>query len=425
MKVSPSRLTAFRALRSYRKSARIIIPPCALDADRRLSERIVYGVLQNELFLDFLLSRFVKTGYSRLHPAVLDLLRLSAFQILFLDRIPVSAVVNDAVSICRQGDYSFQSGFVNAVLRKLAENKEAALKEKPPLYIHYSHPEWMVNRLVSRFGASFTEELLFADQAIPNLRIQINTNICSLDEYIIKLQNCGIHVLSVNRTLSSVLIPTTPVETLPGYQEGLFFIQDDAARLSVHLAGIRPGMKLLDACAAPGGKSIASVLEGGNPTSCDLSEARLKRCEGNYLRLRMEIPIQVMDASSFFPSFEASFPLVIADVPCSGTGVIRKHPEIRSKSEGDFFSLLPLQQSILNNLSRYVIPGGTLMYSTCSIMEEENEEQISRFLSSHSEFSLVPLPSADDPLQNGMFHSWPNISGNDGFFAAKLRKNNG
>ena len=419
--VSPARTAAFRALVSYRKNNLINLPQCKQDVDRHLAERIFYGVLQNERFLDFCLSQLITRGFRRLHPAVLDLLRLSAYQILFLDRIPDSAVVNDAVELCRKGTYSHHAGLINAVLRKLSSQRDEFLKSDPSLGVHFSHPDWMVDRLTAAYGEEFTEALLRANQCIPSLRLQINTNLCTVCQFAECLTQSGIDILSVNAELCSILIPSTAVEDLPGYREGLFYIQDDAARTSVHLAGITHGMDVLDACAAPGGKSIAVRLEGGNPLSCDISADRLKRCAENYQRLKMDIPVLLRDAAVFYPEFESRFPLVIADVPCTGTGIIRKHPEIRYKTESEFFSLLNIQRSILDNVCRYVSPGGLLLYSTCSVMQEENESQIESFLCDHNEFMLEPVPAEYDPCLNGMFHSWPHLTGNDGFFTAKLR----
>ena len=419
--ISPARSAAFRALVLFRRNNRIILPHCNEDVDRHLAERIYYGVLQNERFLDFCLAQLITRGFHRLHPAVLDLLRLSAYQVLFLDRIPDSAVVNDAVELCRKASYSHHAGLVNAVLRKLSGHRDEFMAMSPSLAVRFSHPDWMVARLTERYGEEFTEALLKANQSIPALRLQINTDLCTARQFTEYLKQNGVEIISVNNQLCSVLVGSTAVEGLPGYREGLFYIQDDAARTSVHLAGITRGMDVLDACAAPGGKSIAAKLEGGSPVSCDISADRLQRCAENYQRLKMDIPVLLRDAGVFYPEFESRFPIVIADVPCTGTGIIRKHPEIRYKTESEFLNLLEIQRSILENVYRYVSPGGLLLYSTCSVMQEENESQIESFLRDHREFHLEPVKSENDPCMNGMFHSWPHLTGNDGFFTAKLR----
>lgn len=273
--ISPARSAAFRALVLFRRNNRIILPHCNEDVDRHLAERIYYGVLQNERFLDFCLAQLITRGFRRLHPAVLDLLRLSAYQILFLDRIPDSAVVNDAVELCRKASYSHHAGLVNAVLRKLSGHRDELMAMSPSLAVRFSHPDWMVTRLTERYGEEFTEALLKANQSIPALRLQINTDLCTARRFTEYLKQNGVEIISVNDELCSVLVASTAVEGLPGYREGLFYIQDDAARISVHLAGITRGMDVLDACAAPGGKSIATRLKAANrfpvisaPTGC-------------------------------------------------------------------------------------------------------------------------------------------------------------
>ena len=216
--ISPARLAALRALLSYRKTGRVSLPQADREDDRRLAERVFCGVLQNERFLDFCLAQYITKGYHRLHPAVLDILRLSAYQILLLDRIPVSAAVNDAVSICRSGSYAHHAGLVNAVLRRLAENKDRILTLKPPLSVRYSHPDWMVSRLVERFGREFTEALLSADQDIPALRIQVNTCLCTLNDYVVLLRQSNVEIFQINEELSSVLISSSEVNKLPEYR---------------------------------------------------------------------------------------------------------------------------------------------------------------------------------------------------------------
>ncbi len=408
---------------TYRQSGGIRLQKCDRADDARLAERIVYGVLQNERFLDFCISSFLTSGINRLHPKVLEILRLSAYQILFLDRVPDSAVVNDAVKLCRSGKQSYAAGMINAVLRRFSEKKEMLLSSEIRPSIRYSHPDWLVDELSECYENDFITAFLEANQKIPDLRLQVNTKASTYIEFLKLLDQEQIEILDRNDTLSSVLIHSTDVETIPGYKEGLFYIQDDAARVSVYLSGIRPGMEVLDACAAPGGKSIAAALMGARVLSCDVSAKRLERCTENYLRLGLnDIRVQCMDASVFNPSFQEVFEIVIADVPCSGSGVIRKHPEIRKKTYEEVCVLRNKQRDILFNLSRYVKPGGGLIYSTCSVLREENEDQIEAFLAQNDRFCLEAVQFPGYSCQNGMLHSWPQENGCDGFFAAKLRR---
>ncbi len=388
--VSPARSDALRILLRYRKDGRLLNSSCEQPENRRLADQIAFGTVQNGRFLDAVLDSHVRTGVRELQCAVREILRMSAFQILFLDRVPDSAAVNDAVSLCRQQKCSFAAGFVNAVLRNLSRGKDRIAIREPA--VRYSHPDWVYSRLVRDFGESFTEAFLSANQVRPDLRLQLNTQRCSADVYLALLKEKGIAVL------------------------------DDAARAAVRICSLAPGMRVLDACAAPGGKSMAAALDGAEVTACDISEKRLARCCENFSRMQMNIAVCLQDAAVFRPDWEGRFDCVLADVPCTGTGIIRRHPEIREKKEEELFSLLPIQQAILNNLSRYVKPGGLLLYSTCSVLREEDEDQVCDFLGRHADYSPDTSSAASELCKEGIMRSWPQQNGNDGFFAAKLRK---
>lgn len=422
--ISPARKAAVSALRTWRQRGMIEIPACEHREDTHLAERIVLGVLQNERFLEYCLSQYIPSGLNKLHPQIRDILKLSAYQILFLDRIPDSASIHDAVSLCRTGKAAYSAGFVNAVLRNLVKQKEQLISLDIPAAVLFSHPDWLVERLLQSYDPEFVLDFLETDQKITTLRLQINTHRCSVSDFIDMLERGGFKILSVNSLLSSIEISGTEVPMIPGYSEGLFYIQDDAARTAVRIAEIRSGMKVLDACAAPGGKSIAAVLDGGEVTARDINERRMKRCQENFKRMKLNITAEIADATICIPSEQGQYDVVIADVPCSGTGVIRKHPEIRYRTEAEVKELTTLQRAIINNLSRSVSPGGILLYSTCSVLPEENEEQVEFFLNTHKEFILEPVSAEGFSCENGMLRSWPNLNANDGFFAAKLRRKN-
>ncbi|MBR4473464.1 MAG: 16S rRNA (cytosine(967)-C(5))-methyltransferase RsmB [Oscillospiraceae bacterium] len=419
--VSPARENALQILTRYRRSGELTASDCPQADNRRLADSIAFGTVQNGRYLDAVLESFVRSGLRSLHPTVREILRLSAFQILFLDRVPDSAAVNDAVTLCREQKCGFAAGFVNAVLRNLSRKKDGIVVADPA--VRFSHPDWIMDRLVQENGQAFAEAFLEANQKLPDLRLQICTDRCGADDYRAMLEKAGVEVLDQNPELGSVLIRPCKVTDLPGYEEGFFYVQDDAARTAVAICGLQPGMRVLDACAAPGGKSVAAAMAGAEVLACDLSEKRLQRCRENFSRLRLEIPVCRQDAAEFRPEWENSFDCVLADVPCTGTGIIRKHPEIRDKTEEELFSLLPIQQAILRNLARYVKPGGLLLYSTCSVLRDEDENQVSQFLNEQDDF-IIDAPSARKgySCQNGMLRSWPQQNGNDGFFAAKLRK---
>ena len=420
--ISPARISAVSALRRRRKGENAGAFRCENREDSRLAEQIYLGVLQNERFLIYCLQRLIPSGFTRIHPSVMDILLVSSYQILFLDRVPDSAVVHDAVELCGYCHQRYSSGFVNAVLRSLCRDRVKLLNDFTKPAVRYSHPDWLAARLTASFGEGFALEFMASNQKTAPICIQVNTLRCSLAEYLDLLTSRGIRVLNENHDLQSVQLPQAVVTELPGYCEGLFYVQDDAARMSVRLAGIRDGMRVLDVCAAPGGKSIAAALDGGIVTSCDSSGVRLKRCAENYRRLGLECQIRECDAAVYDPEMEQQFDVVIADVPCTGSGIIRKHPEIRSRTEKEMQALCGIQRSILGNVFHYVKSGGILMYSTCSVLPEEDEDQVNQFLKNHAEFSLDALEAEEYSCENGMMRSWTHLNGNDGFFAARMRR---
>ena len=423
-KASPARHAALQALQQLRRQGSAETIHCEREDDSRLAERLFFGVLQNERFLDACIMRYLSG--SKPHPYVMDLLRLGAYQILFLDRVPDSAAVNDAVTACRASKQRYAAGMVNAVLRKISAEKVLLLKtdESTDLALRYSHPEWLVERLLREHEPDFVRGFLESNQETPALCLQINTFRTTPGAFDALLRQKGIVPLSAREDFPSVTIPSRRVDTLPGYDEGLFFVQDNAARASVKIIGLKPGMRVLDACAAPGGKSMAAALEGADVLSCDVNASRLNRCTENYRRLGMAISARQMDAAVFHPDWSELFDVVIADVPCSGTGVIRRHPEIRQRSLREVEDLRAIQSKILDTLACYVRPGGALLYATCSVLRDEDEEQITAFLERCPEFRLVPVELKGFDCENGMLRSWPQRNGNDGFFAARLVKKN-
>ncbi len=415
--VSPARRAAFKSLYGNHYELN-----CSNDRDRKLAENIVYGVLQNERLLDACLSEFVQSSLRRLNPKVLIILRMSAYQLLFLDRVPSSAVVNDAVSICKEEKMAFAAGFINAVLRRFAAQRETLLKKSRKPAIQYSHPDWITERLVRDFGEEQTRLYLAENQKPFFLCLQVNTLRISLDDFCRLLEDNGTEIHSVNRFFSSVEIDSTDVSSLPGFREGYFYVQDDAAKAAALLAEPKSGRFVLDACAAPGGKSIVLAVAGARVLACDSKEVRLKRCDENFARLGLKIETLVSDARSFRPEWKERFDAVLADVPCTGSGIIRKHPEIRRKTEAELYQLLEIQKDILSALSCYVKAGGLLVYSTCSVLTEEDEKQIELFLCSHPDFRKEQFETDCFDCSNGTLRSWPHIHHRDGFFAAKLRK---
>ena len=388
--------------------------------DAALCQRIVRSTIQNLTYIDYVIGLWCSTPVKRLERTVLDILRISAAQLLFLDRVPASAAVNEGVNLCRERGNARAAGLVNGVLRRIAENRDSI----PPvpgagaaeyLSTRYSHPLWLVRELVSRRGYDGAEALLAANNAEPPLTIQTNTLKTTPDALAAALSEAGYRFESGLCAGSFDLAGAGSVERIPGYAGGLFYVQDAAARMAVESIGLKPGMSVLDACSAPGGKSFAAamLMRGeGRILACDLKEKRLRRvCEG-AARLGIDmIDTRAMDARAPSEELHEAFDVVIADAPCSGFGVVRRKAEIRFKSRAEIEPLPEIQLGILRAMAGCVKPGGTLLYSTCTLLARENEDVAAAFLGEHGEFTVAEERTL-----------WPDTDKTDGFFICRMVK---
>lgn len=400
--------------------------------DRReaaLASRLCYGVLQNRMLLDHHLTQCLNGPMKKLQPVVLDILRLGAYQILFLDKVPVSAAVNEAVEQGKKYANRSASGLINGVLRRLAREKDQLKLPDDPA-VRYSHPQALVDLLRDAVGEDHLESLLASHNEAPQTIVQLNHLAAKPEDTLAQLQDCGASLMPHPWLQDAYYLSGGgSLERMPGFMEGAFFVQDPAARLAVLAAGLQPGMQVLDCCSAPGGKTFAAAMamdNRGSITSCDIHPHKIKLIANGAERLQISIcdPI-LQDASEFVPRWEGSMDAVIADVPCSGLGVIRKKPDIRYKNLDDLSRLPQIQRRILENVCRYVKPGGVLLYSTCTILPRENEEVVRDFLSGHCEFSAeaFDVPEGLKHAENrGMLTLLPSVHGTDGFFICKLRR---
>jgi len=434
---SPARETALRCLLACEKQGawpdgylRNALRKAALSSrDAALCTRLTCGTLQNRMLLDWHLNRLSSVPTARMEPAVRGCLRLGLYQILFLERVPVHAAVSESVALARQFSRSPKTpGLVNAVLRAADRAKRDGLPEPEALSIRYSHPAWMVKAFSQILPPDEVESLLAANNVQPSMSAQVNTQKVTARALAEELIAAGVSVTPhVWLPDCLELADTGPVETLPAFQEGRFYIQDAAAKLSVVAANPEPGMNVLDACAAPGGKSFAAALQmrgKGSVLSCDIHPHKRRLIEEGAARLGLSnIAAAVMDAKVFAPAWEGAFDLVIADVPCSGLGTIRKKPDIREKDPTQLEALPRVQWAILENVSRYVRSGGVLLYATCTLLPRENEDVVAAFLRTRKDFHLEPV-CLPGPLgkSKGMLTLWPHRHGTDGFFFAKLRR---
>lgn len=401
--------------------------------DAALATRLCFGVLQNQLRLDWYLAQFSRIPLDKLEGAVLCSLRLALYQIQEMDRVPDSAAVNEAVKLTRKHSRNPKAaGLVNAVLRAYLRQQDELPEPtgktwEETMSLRYSHPQWLVESFEARLGREGAKALLVADNQQPPTTVQVNTLRASQEQVMEDLRAKGVQA-EPHPWLPGCLVlrGTGDLEGLDAYQMGWFYVQDAAARLAVLAAGPTAGQRVLDCCAAPGGKSFACAVQmndQGEVVCCDIHPHKIKLIEAGRARLGFtSLQPQLQDAAQVRSEWLGGFDVVIADVPCSGLGIIRKKPDIRYKAAAPLAGLTRVQREILETNSAYVRAGGTLLYSTCTLLERENEAVVEDFLAGHRDFSLegFSLPGVGE--SKGMFTLWPHIHGTDGFFIARLRK---
>lgn len=391
--------------------------------DAALASRLCYGVLQNRMLLDFWISAFVK---GKIQPVVQDVLRLAVYQLRFTDKIPASAAVNEAVEQAKRHANPAAARLVNGVLRNMLR---ADLTTPEDTATKYSHPQALVSLLEAQFGAEQTERLLQSHNAAPQTVLQVNTLTADARQVLDDLKRTGANAQLHPWLENCITVSGTgDLEHVEAYQNGRFYVQDAAARLAVEAAELKPGMQVLDCCAAPGGKSFAAAIAMGNAGSlfsCDIHPHKLKLIENGASRLHITIiNTRLQDASLPVEAWENQMDAVLADVPCSGLGVIRKKPDIRYKDLTQTGRLPALQAAILSRQASYVRPGGVLLYSTCTILRRENEDVCERFLRDNPDFSTetVHFPPASGIPDAAMTTLLPCDHGTDGFFICKFRR---
>jgi 16S rRNA (cytosine967-C5)-methyltransferase len=407
--------------------------------DRGLLTELVYGVLRRQGTLDYVIGQFSRIAVSRLERAVLGLLRIGLYQLLFLDRIPSSAAVNETVKLAHVLAPR-SAGFINAVLRQADRQRDSIKypdRDRSPheyLAARYSHPVWIVKEWERQLGFEGAEALAAVMSDIPPLTIRCNTLRISRKDLAERLLAEGATATDCEYSpLGMHLSASTPASTLASFREGLFSIQDEASQIAALLVGAVPGERIVDLCAAPGGKAtcLAELMENrGEVVACDIHPRRLEQVTAFAARLGIGmIRTMALDASQpdAMPKGEL-FDRVLLDAPCSGLGVLRRNPESKWwKRPEDIRVLAEKQRSILANAATLVRPGGVLLYSTCSTSIAEDEDVLDDFLSRNSGFVLEDLRKhflQHAPLftEQGMFRSWPHLHGMDGFFAARLKR---
>jgi 16S rRNA (cytosine967-C5)-methyltransferase len=407
------------------------------DRDKALATEITYGVLRWKLLLDFYLRQVSDRSLKKIERKAMLALRIGAYQVMMLDRVPDSAAVNESVSLAPDK----ARGFVNAVLRSLAARKagleipEKIKDDVERLSITWSHPRWMVEQWVERFGYESAEALCVANNERPRLTLRVNTMRTGREAFLRILKKDGVEARPGQWSPLAVIIEEhVPVPGIPGYDDGLFAVQDEASQLAVLVLAPKPGEIILDACAAPGTKSlqIMQMMGGkGRVVAVDVHEGRLKRISSEALRLGIKNVTRVAaDATKeiAFPKrlHGVKFDRVLVDAPCTGFGTIRRRPEIKwNRKPGDAKERGELQRAILENVSKLLKPGGTLVYSTCTITLEENEQAIAPLFHSGVFTQEDPgrnLKHTGSLVEHRMLRTWPHITGTDGFTIFKLKK---
>ncbi|WP_122638331.1 16S rRNA (cytosine(967)-C(5))-methyltransferase RsmB [Romboutsia sp. Marseille-P6047] len=405
------------------------------NQDRGLATELIYGVVENKYYLDYIIDKLSKIKCKKMNIYVKILLRMGIYQILLLDSISDYAAVNETVSLVKKYDKR-SSGFVNAILRNVIRQKdtigEVDIKDDTIMYLstRYSYKPWMIKNWINNFSKEFTEDLLEANNEKPSVYLRTNTLKITRDELIEKLINEGVVCSKVPMVEEAIKVENLKnIENNQLFKDGLFTIQDISSMIVGKVMNPKENSLVLDVCSAPGGKTthLATLMNNtGQVISRDIFEHKLKLIQSTVDRLGLtNVDVQSFDASILDESSVDKFDYVLADVPCSGLGIIRRKPEIKYKEKAELKGLPDIQKTILNNASKYVKIGGTLVYSTCTIQDNENIDIINDFLANNSNFTLVPIGEVKvdlDNQENGYLKIYPNIHDIDGFFIAKLKR---
>jgi 16S rRNA (cytosine967-C5)-methyltransferase len=407
--------------------------------DQGLATRLVYGTLAWQGYLDHLLAAFSRRPPHQLDAPIRVLLRLALFQMCVLSKIPDFAVVNTAVQLSKGFRGSSASGLVNAVLRRATTQWQQVTFPPPQddpvgyLAARWSHAGWLVERWLARYGFAETEALLRANnEAAPSV---LRANCCKTErsQLLARLRDAGCTAEATTYSPFGIGVEHAgSPEHIAGYSEGLFSLQGEASQLVGLLVAPRPGQRVLDACAAPGGKAthLAELMENrGEIVALDPSARGTERVARMSQRLGLSIVRPtVADATEWRPR-DVLFDAVLVDAPCSGLGTLRQHPEVRwRRTPGDIARLSALQQRLMLHLSEFVRPGGTLVYATCTLSAEENEDVLETFLHSRADFSIDdPRPLLPDAARtliggDGVLRTFPHRHGLDGFFTVRLKR---
>lgn len=409
--------------------------PALDERDKAFICNIVYGTLDRLILIDYNLGLYLNQPVKKLKPELHTVLRMGTYQLLFMDKVPSRAAVNESVNLAKVNKSNFAASMVNAVLRRVADNglklPENTENDSEYLAIKYSCPQWLINLWIDSYGYDNAVALAEKSLEAAPLVIRCNTTKINSDELIIKLSEEGV-VAEKSEILPDALVikSTCAVDELSAYKSGLFHVQDYASQICCMAVDAKPGETVFDLCSAPGGKTF-TIAETMNNTGVvrafDIYQSRVELIRNGASRLGLSNVFSYLSDASIFNENYGLADRVLCDVPCSGLGIIRRKPEIRFKKPEDIDNLPELQYRILCNATRYLKEGGRLIYSTCTLNPKENSDVCDRFLNEHSEFTAVnilpELPRFGN--EDKYLTLMPHIHSTDGFFVAAFVKNGG
>ncbi len=393
-------------------------------ADRAFFTALVYGTTERLITLDYNLSLYLKQPLKKLKPQVLIILRMGAYQILFMDKIPDRAAINESVNLTKSNGAGFASGLVNAVLRKVSANglklpeigENPTEDERSAFYsVKYSCPRELVKLFCDSYGEENAVGIMEHSLGAQPVTVRVNTTRCTAEKLVERFALEGVTAKPHKSVLNALCLENVgSIEGLDTYKEGLFHVQDASSQMCCAALGVKPGDTVFDVCAAPGGKSftLAELMENeGVLRAFDLHEHRVRLISSGAKRLGLDVvDAQVGNAEEYNAEL-GSADRVLCDVPCAGLGIIGRKPEIRYKSLENIDILPRMQYNILTTASRYLRVNGTLVYSTCSLNPAENDEVVSKFVNEHPEFELISTKTV-----------MPHLNDSDGFFIAVLTR---
>ncbi|BAY93115.1 MULTISPECIES: 16S rRNA (cytosine(967)-C(5))-methyltransferase [unclassified Tolypothrix] len=462
-----ARQIAFLALRDVHKGAyadfaldKVLQKFKLQDTDRRLVTELVYGSVRRQRTLDALIDQFAKKKSHQQPKELRTILHLGLYQLCYQERIPASAAVNTTVQLAKENGFAGLTGFVNGLLRQYIRQAEGdegdkgdegekfisssssasriplQLPDNPGerLGILHSFPDWIIQVWLEQLSIAETEQLCEWMNQSPTIDLRINPLRCSIEEVEAALQSADILVRRIPHLPQALRLISNsgPIQNLPGFREGWWVVQDSSAQLVSHLLDPQPGEVVIDACAAPGGKTthIAELMgDKGKIWACDRTASRLKKLQENTKRLNLQsIEICTGDSREFL-QFQNTGDRVLLDAPCSGLGTLHRHADARWRQTPETVQeLSQLQTELLSHTATFVKSGGVLVYATCTLHPLENEAVISQFLANSPDWQIEP-PQKDSPAfaystPEGWCKVWPHRQDMDGFFMVRLRKTN-